>query len=61
MNHNHYAGLMEVLTPFLLVLAAIRFTYGKRKINVAVIAAVMVGTFLLRGSGGGMLAFPTAG
>ena len=27
-NHNHYAGLMEMLTPFPLVLAASRFTEG---------------------------------
>jgi len=56
-NHNHYAGLMEMLTPFLLVLAATGFTRGKRKIAVAVIAAVMAGTIFLCGSRGGMLAF----
>jgi len=56
-NHNHYAGLMEMLTPFLLVLAATRFTRGTRKIAVAVIAAVMAGTIFLCGSRGGMLAF----
>ena len=56
-NHNHYAGLMEMLTPFLLVLAATRFTHGRRKIVVAVIAAVMAGTIFLCGSRGGMLAF----
>ena len=56
-NHNHYAGLMEMLTPFLLVLAATRLTRGKRKIAVAVIAAVMAGTIFLCGSRGGMLAF----
>jgi len=56
-NHNHYAGLMEMLTPFLLVLAATRFTHGARKIVVAVIAAVMAGTIFLCGSRSGMLAF----
>jgi len=56
-NHNHYAGLMEMLTPFLLVLAATRATPGRRKIAVAVIAAVMAGTIFLCGSRGGMLAF----
>jgi len=56
-NHNHYAGLMEMLTPFLLVLAATRVTQGRRKIAVAVIAAVMAGTIFLCGSRGGMLAF----
>ena len=56
-NHNHYAGLMEMLTPFLLVLAATRFTSGGRKVAVAAIAAVMAGTIFLCGSRGGMLAF----
>jgi O-antigen ligase len=56
-NHNHYAGLMEMLTPFLLVLAATRLTRGKRKIAVAAIASVMAGTIFLSGSRGGMLAF----
>jgi len=56
-NHNHYAGLMEMLTPFLLVLAATRFTSRERKIAAAVIAAVMAGTIFLCGSRGGMLAF----
>src|SRR6202008_1035963 len=31
-NHNHYAGLMEMLTPFPLVLAATRLTDGNRKL-----------------------------
>jgi O-antigen ligase len=56
-NHNHYAGLMEMLTPFLLVLAVSRFTYGTRKVAVTVIAAIMAGTIFLCGSRGGMLAF----
>jgi O-antigen ligase len=56
-NHNHYAGLMEMLTPFLLVLAATRFTRGKQKLVVGGIAALMAGTIFLSGSRGGMLAF----
>ena len=56
-NHNHYAGLMEMLTPFLLVLAATRFTHGNRKLVVSGIAALMAGTTFLSGSRGGMLAF----
>ena len=56
-NHNHYAGLMEMLTPFVLVLAATRFTSGRRKLIVAGIAALMAGTIFLSGSRGGMLAF----
>lgn len=60
-NHNHYAGLMEMLTPFLLVLAASRFTRGRRKLVVAGIAALMAGTIFLSGSRGGMLAFTLQG
>jgi O-antigen ligase len=56
-NHNHYAGLMEMLTPFALVLAATRFTDGNRKLVVAGIAAVMAGSIFLSGSRGGMAAF----
>ena len=56
-NHNHYAGLMEMLTPFPLVLAATRFTDGARKVWVAGIAALMAGSIFLSGSRGGMTAF----
>jgi len=56
-NHNHYAGLMEMLMPFPLVLAATRFTNGNRKIAVAGIAALMAGSIFLSGSRGGMAAF----
>ncbi len=56
-NHNHYAGLMEMLTPFPLVLAASRFTDGNRKIVVAGIAALMAASIFLSGSRGGMAAF----
>jgi O-antigen ligase len=56
-NHNHYAGLMEMLLPFPLVLAATRFTDGNRKIVVAGIAALMAGSIFLSGSRGGMVAF----
>ena len=55
-NHNHYAGLMEMLTPFPLVLAATRFTDGNRKLVVMAIAALMAGSIFLSGSRGGMLA-----
>jgi len=58
-NHNHYAGLMELLTPFPLVLAATRFTDGNRKIAVAGIAALMAASIFLSGSRGGMAAFVT--
>jgi O-antigen ligase len=56
-NRNHYAGLMEMLMPFPLVLAATRFTDGGRKIAVAGIAALMAGSIFLSGSRGGMAAF----
>jgi O-antigen ligase len=56
-NHNHYAGLMEMLLPFPLVLAATHFTHGKRKIAAAGIAALMAGSIFLSGSRGGMAAF----
>src|SRR5208337_1465605 len=56
-NHNHYAGLMEMLTPFPLVLAASHFTDGNRKIAVAGIAALMAASIFLSGSRGGMAAF----
>ncbi len=56
-NHNHYAGLMEMLLPFPLVLAATHFTNGNRKIVVAGIAALMAGSIFLSGSRGGMAAF----
>jgi len=56
-NHNHYAGLMEMLLPFPLVLAATRFTDGTRKLAVAGIAALMAGSIFLSGSRGGMVAF----
>jgi O-antigen ligase len=55
-NHNHYAGLMEMLAPFPLVLAATRFTDGNRKLVVMAIAALMTGSVFLSGSRGGMLA-----
>jgi O-antigen ligase len=55
-NHNHYAGLMEMLTPFPLVLAATRFTDGSRKMFVMAIAALMAGSIFLSASRGGMLA-----
>jgi O-antigen ligase len=55
-NHNHYAGLMEMLVPFPLALAASRFTFGGRKLTVAGIGAIMAATVFLSGSRGGMIA-----
>jgi O-antigen ligase len=56
-NHNHYAGLMEMLTPFPLVLAATSTTNGNRKIVAAGVAALMAASIFLSGSRGGMIAF----
>jgi len=55
-NHNHYAGLMELLVPIPLVLALTRLAEDKERIAAAIVAAVMVGTLFLSGSRGGMLA-----
>jgi O-antigen ligase len=55
-NHNHYAGLMEMLTPFPLVLAATSMTSGNRKIAIAAVAALMAASVFLSGSRGGMVA-----
>jgi O-antigen ligase len=55
-NHNHYAGLMEMLVPVPLVLALTHLASSKTRAAAAVVAAVMVGTIFLSGSRGGMLA-----
>jgi O-antigen ligase len=55
-NHNHYAGLMEMLAPFPLVLAASRFTEGNRRLAALGVAALMAGTIVLSGSRGGAIA-----
>jgi O-antigen ligase len=55
-NHNHYAGLMELLAPIPLVLALSRMAEEKERIAAGIAAAVMVGTIFLSGSRGGMLA-----
>jgi O-antigen ligase len=58
-NHNHYAGLMEMLVPIPLVLALTRLASSKTRAAAAAVAAVMVGTIFLSGSRGGMLAIFT--
>jgi O-antigen ligase len=55
-NHNHYAGLMELLVPIPLVLSLSRFGEDKNRIAAGIAAAVMVCTIFLSGSRGGMLA-----
>jgi O-antigen ligase len=55
-NHNHYAGLMEMLVPIPLVLSLTRLASTKSRAAAAAVAAVMAGTIFLSGSRGGMLA-----
>lgn len=55
-NHNHYAGLMEMLAPIPLVIALSRQASPKTRALAGAAAAVMVGTIFLSGSRGGMLA-----
>jgi O-antigen ligase len=56
-NHNHYAGLMEMLVPIPLVFALSRYAHGPRRTMAAIAAAVMASTIFLSGSRGGMVAF----
>jgi len=56
-NHNHYAGLMEMLTPIPLVIALTDVAKGPRRALAAVTSAIMASTIFLSGSRGGMLAF----
>ena len=56
-NHNHYAGLMEMLAPFPVVVSMGHlFTGGKRAL-IAFSAILMASTIFLSRSRGGMLAF----
>lgn len=55
-NHNHYAGLMELLVPVPLVLSLSRLSGEKERIAAGIAAAIMVGTVFLSGSRGGMIA-----
>lgn len=56
-NHNHYAGLMEMLTPIPLVFAFSRYAHGRKKWLAATAAAFMGASIFLSGSRGGMAAF----
>jgi O-antigen ligase len=56
-NHNHYAGLMEMLAPLPLVFAFSRYAHGRRRWWAAGAAAFMGATIFLSGSRGGMMAF----
>jgi len=55
-NHNHYAGLMELLAPIPLIISLSQLAHEKARISAGVAAAIMVGTIFLSGSRGGMLA-----
>ncbi|HEV2397040.1 MAG TPA: O-antigen ligase family protein [Candidatus Sulfotelmatobacter sp.] len=54
-NHNHYAGLMELLVPVPLVISLSHLAHDKARIAAGIAAAIMVGTVFLSGSRGGML------
>jgi O-antigen ligase len=56
-NHNHYAGLMEMLLPIPLVFCLTRESRGHRQVAAGIAAALMVSTIFLSGSRGGMFAF----
>jgi len=56
-NHNHYAGLMEMLMPVPLVFAFSRYAHGRERWAAAGAASLMAGTVFLSGSRGGMAAF----
>jgi len=55
-NHNHYAGLMEMLVPIPLIVSLTRLAPPRIRAVAAAATAVMVGTIFLSGSRGGMLA-----
>jgi O-antigen ligase len=55
-NHNHYAGLMEMLVPIPLIVSLTRLAPPKVRAVAAATAAVMLGTIFLSGSRGGMIA-----
>ncbi|HEV2113168.1 MAG TPA: O-antigen ligase family protein, partial [Terriglobales bacterium] len=56
-NHSHYAGLMEMLTPFPLVMALRRSVRGEHKLPWIVAGFFMAASVFLSGSRGGGLAF----
>ena len=56
-NHNHYAGLMEMLFPVPLVFSLTHYASGTSKMMSAFAAAMMATSIFLSGSRGGMMAF----
>lgn len=55
-NHNHYAGLMELILPVPMVIALSHFVRGPKKTMAMTAAAVMLASVFLSGSRGGMIA-----
>ena len=55
-SHSHFAGLMEMLVPFALVLAASRTIQGEKRALLGFAAAFMVGTVFMSRSLGGVIA-----
>jgi O-antigen ligase len=56
-NHNHYAGLMEMLVPLPFVLSMGNVLKGGKRVLVGFCAVLMASTIFLSGSRGGMLTF----
>src|ERR1700729_3101095 len=56
-NHDHYAGLMEMLVPLPFVVSMGHLLRGGQRVLVAFCAVLMASTIFLSGSRGGMLAF----
>ena len=56
-NHDHYAGLMEMLVPIPLVLSMGQLFRGGQRALIGFCAVLMASTIFLSGSRGGMIAF----
>ena len=56
-NHDHYAGLMEMLVPIPLVLSLGHIVEGGKRGLVVFCTVLMAGTIFLSGSRGGMIGF----
>jgi O-antigen ligase len=56
-NHDHYAGLMEMLVPVPLVVSMGHLFRGGKRALVAFCVVLMASTIFLSGSRGGMIAF----
>jgi len=56
-NHNHYAGLVEMLVPMPLVVSMGHLVRGGKRALIAFCAVLMASTIFLSRSRGGMIAF----